>query len=285
MVIGQMIADGISIAGILIIVALGLGIIFGVMKVINMAHGDLIMIGAYTTYVFSTAMKLPFFVGLIAAFIVTALVGALIEILVIRRLYGRILETLLATYGVSLLLQQLIRMIFGPGGKSVKNPLESTLSIGSVVLPHFRLFIILFSVFLLLVVAFVIYKTRFGIQLRTVTQNREMSECLGINTSLIDTFTFAFGAGMAGIAGAVLAPLKTVSPTMGMDYLVDAFMVVVLGGVGSLTGTVIGSGVIGEANQLLTLVTTETLGKILVFILVIIVIRFKPEGLFKMERR
>lgn len=281
----QQIADGLSVAGILVIIALGLGITFGVMKVINMAHGELIMIGAYTTYVVSTVGHMPFFVGMIAAFLVSAFVGLLMELLIIKRLYGHQQETLLATFGVSIFLQQAIRMIFGPDGKSIVSPLSGVVMLGPVALPHFRLFIILFAVCMLLATAYVIFRTKFGIQFRTVSQNREMSECLGINTSRVDAYTFAFGAGMAGVAGAVLAPLKTVSPSMGLDYLVDSFMVVVLGGVGSLAGTTFGSGAMGETNQLLTTFMGETGAKILVFLLIIFVIRYRPEGLFKMERR
>jgi urea transport system permease protein len=281
----QNIVDGLSVAGILVIIALGLGITFGVMKVINMAHGELIMIGAYTAYVVCTLGKLPFFLGMIIAFFVSALVGLLMEVFIVKRLYGRPLETLLATFGISIVLQQGVRMLFGPQGKSVESPLQGILRMGHVTLPHFRLFIVLFAVCMVFVTAYIIYKTKFGLQLRTVSQNREMSECLGINTSRIDAYTFAFGSGLAGVAGAVLAPIKSVSPTMGLDYLIDSFMVVVSGGVGSLFGTSLGSVVMGETNQLLTTFMGETGAKILVFILVILLIRYKPEGLFRMERR
>lgn len=285
MEIMQQLVDGVSVAAILVIIAVGLSIIFGVMKVINMAHGELIMIGAYTTYVVYTLNGLPFFVGMLAAFVVAAFVGLFMETLVIKRLYGRPLETLLATWGISIVLQQAVRIVFGPDGKTVISPLAGALKMGQIVVPHFRLLIIVFAVSMLLLTAFIIFKTKFGMQLRTVSQNREMSECLGINTSRIDMYTFAFGAGLAGTAGAVLAPLKAVSPTMGLSYLVDAFMTVVLGGVGSLAGTALGSTVIGETNQLLTTFNSETSAKILVFLLIILVIRFKPEGLFRMERR
>jgi urea transport system permease protein len=283
--ISQQIADGISVSGILLLIALGLGIIFGVMKVINMAHGELIMIGAYTSYVVSTLMHLPFAVAMLAAFVFTAVVGALMEVLIIKRLYGRPLETLLATFGISIVLQQLVKIIFGPAGKSVESPFTGSLSIGSVYIPHLRLFIVIFAIALVLITAYVLFKTKFGMLVRTVSQNRNMSECLGINTSRVDMLTFAFGAGLTGVAGAVLAPLKNVAPTMGMDYMIDSFMTVVLGGVGSLIGTAAGSVVMGEANQLLTVFGGETGAKIIVFLLVIIVIRYKPEGLFKIERR
>lgn len=283
--IAQPFVDGLSVASILLIAALGLAITFGVMKVINMAHGELIMIGAYTTYMVSTVAELPFFVSIICAFIVSGLVGLLMEVTVIRRLYGRPLETLLATFGISIVLQQVIRIIFGTGGKSVSNPISSSIQLGPVILPYFRLFIIIVAVALVLFTVFIMFKTTFGTQLRTVSQNRQMSECLGINTTRIDMFTFAFGSGLAGIAGAVLAPIKTVSPTMGFEYLIDSFMVVVLGGIGSVSGTVLGSVIIGESNQLLSSVGSETMAKIFVFLLIIIVIRFKPEGLFKREGR
>ncbi len=281
----QLIVDGASVSGILILISLGMGIIFGVMKVINMAHGELIMIGAYTAYVVTTVGELPFAVSIVAAFAAAGLAGALMEIFIIRRLYGRQLETLLATFGVSIMLQQVVRMFFGPTGKSVMSPFEGSLQIGNVFVPYLRLFIIVIALALVLLTAFILFRTKFGMLVRTVSQNRNMSECLGIHTSRIDLLTFSFGAGLTGVAGAVLAPLKNVSPTMGMDYLIDSFMAVVLGGVGSLTGTSLGAAAMGEANQLLTLVGGETGAKILVFLIVIIVIRFRPEGLFKLERR
>ncbi|EXX86400.1 ABC transporter permease [Paenibacillus darwinianus] len=281
----QQVADGISVAGILVIIALGLGITFGVMKIINMAHGELIMIGAYVTYLVCTEGKMPFVLGMIVSFLVTALVGLLLERFVLRRLYGRPLETLLATFGISLFLQQLIRMLFGPDGKSVVSPFQGVLMIGEVAAPYFRLFIVAIAIVMVLTTAYVMHKTKFGIQLRSVSQNRDMCECLGINTSKVDAYTFGFGAGLAGLAGSILAPIKSVSPTMGLDYLIDSFMVVVLGGVGSLMGTLFGSAAMGESNQLLTTFMGETGAKIVVFLLIILVIRFKPEGLFRMERR
>lgn len=280
-IFGQPLADGLSVAAILLIAALGLAVIFGVMKVINMAHGELIMIGAYTAYLVSTVAGLPFYISIIASFFVSGLVGLLMEVIVIRRLYGRPLETILATFGISIVLQQIVKIIFGTGAKSINNPISGSIQLGTVVLPYFRLFIISVAIVLFLLTVFIMYKTKFGTQLRTVSQNRSMSECLGINTTRIDMLTFAFGSGLAGIAGAILAPMKTVSPTMGFDYLIDSFMVVVIGGIGSLFGTSLGSAIIGEANQLLSLGVSETMAKILVFVLIIVVIRFRPEGLFK----
>ena len=279
--ISQAFVDGLSVSAILLIAALGLSIIFGFMRVINMAHGELIMIGAYTTYLVSTVAELPFYIAIIASFIVSALVGVLMEVTVIRRLYGRPLETILATFGLSIILQQIIKIIFGTGAKSVTNPIPGSIQLGDIVLPHFRLFIISICIALILFTAYLLTKTKLGTKIRTVSQNRQMSECLGINTARVDMYTFAYGCGLAGIAGAVLAPLKTISPTMGFDYLIDSFMVVVIGGIGSIAGTTLGSIIIGESQQLLSTVGTETMAKILVFVLIILVIRFRPEGLFK----
>lgn len=285
MVYVQQITDGVSVAGLLFIVALGLGITFGVMKIINMAHGELITIGAYTAYFISTWGEVPFIILILAAFIVAGTVGYVMEKLVIKKLYGHPNETLLATWGVGLILQQVIRLCFGPEERSVKSPLSGKIDIGQIVIPYYRLFIIAIAIALLLFTIIIIFKTKFGMQLRSISQNREMSECLGMNTARIDTLTFAFGSGLAGIAGVILAPLKTVSPTMGLSYLVDSFMIVVLGGVGSLNGTAFGSLLIGESNQVLATFINEVAAKILVLVFIILIIRFKPEGLFRREQR
>ncbi|MBW4838231.1 urea ABC transporter permease subunit UrtB [Paenibacillus timonensis] len=283
--IAQQIADGFSVTGTVLLMTLGLAITFGVMKIINLAHGELIMVGAYTTYVINTQLHLPFVVAVISAFVVTALIGALMEMLVIRRLYGRPMETLLATFGISIVLQQMVRLVFGATNQPIESPISGTLEIGGIVIPYLRLFIIVFALALLGITALILYKTKFGMLVRTVSQNRQMSECLGINTTRIDLLTFAWGAGLTGVAGAVLAPLRNVAPTMGVDYMIDSFMTIVLGGVGSLAGTIAGSFIMGEASQLLTYFGGETGAKIIVFLIVIVLIRFKPEGLIKMESR
>lgn len=285
MAILQTAFDGLSVAATLIVVALGLAIIFGIMKVINMAHGELIMIGAYVTYLIYTVAKLPFIFAMVAAFIVSGVVGLFIELIVIKRLYGRPLETLLATFGVSIMLQQLIKIIFGPSGKPVSSPISETLMLGGIVLPYYRLFIIIVAIALTISIFWVMNKTTFGIKLRTTSENRNMSNCLGINTSRIDTLTFALGSGLAGIGGALLAPINNVVPTMGAGYLVDSFMAVVLGGVGSLGGTAFGAVIIGEGNKMLNIIANETFAKVLILLAIIVIIRFRPEGLFKMERR
>lgn len=283
--LAQPLVDGLSVTSVLIIAALGFAITCGVMNIINMAHGELVMIGAYTTYLVTTVSDLPFFIAIIVSFIVSAIIGLIMEKLVVKHLYGRPLETLLATVGISIVLQQLVKITFGTGGKSISNPISGSMEIGSVIVPYYRLFIIVFAIVLIILTVLLMFKTNFGTQLRTVSQNRQMSEVLGINTSRIDSLTFAFGSGLAGIAGAILAPIYTVSPTMGAGYLMDAFMVVVLGGVGSITGTALGSFVVGEADQIISTFSTEIVANIIVFSLIIIVIRYKPEGLLKRERR
>lgn len=283
--ISQAFANGLSVAAIFIIVSLGLAIIFGIMNVINLAHGELIMVGAYITYLTSTVGGYSFFLAIFAAFIGTGLVGLLIEISVIKRLYGRPLDTLLATFGISIMLQQIFKIIFGSGGKSITAPISNTLVIGNTTIPYYRLFIIIIAVIVLLVTLFIVYKTKLGMQLRATSQNREISESMGVNTSKIDTLTFAFGSGLAGLAGAILSPLRSVTPGMGLEYVIDAFMAIVLGGVGSLTGTALGAFVIGEGNQLFTLFSSETVARLLTFTIIIFIIRYRPEGLFKIERR
>ena len=278
--------NGISVASILLITALGLGIIFGLMKVINMAHGELIMIGAYSAYLFVTVLKQNFFVGMIAAFFITGLVGLLVELIVIKKLYGQPTETLLATFGLSIVLQQIIRSIFGPELRYVSTQFNNSINFGdSITIPVFRIFIFIMTVFMLFVTWFMFYKTSFGKKIRAITQNRDMTECLGINTSKVDTWTFAYGAGLAGLAGAIMAPIKSVSPTMGLQYLTDSFMTVVIGGVNSLAGTAIGATLVGESTTTLGWLSNEIFAKIIVFLMIIIFIRFKPEGLFSNERR
>jgi len=281
----QQFADGVSVFGALLLVSLGLAVTFGIMKIINLAHGELIMVGAYTAYAVNTVAKLPFWVAVVAAFAVTALIGAAMERFVLKNLYGRPLETLLATFGISIMLQQIVRLIFGATNKAVIAPISGTLNIGGVVIPYLRLFIIGFSIFMLLLTAFLLFRTKFGMLVRTVSQNRSMSECLGLNTGRIDLFTFAYGAGITGVAGAIVATLRNVNPTMGTEYLIDSFLAVVLGGVGTLAGTVVGSAIIGEATQMLAYFWGEIGARIIIFLIVIIVIRFRPEGIIRLESR
>ncbi|MBZ4646043.1 MAG: urea transport system permease protein [Petroclostridium sp.] len=289
--------NGISVSSVFMLAALGLAITFGLMKIINMAHGELIMIGAYVTYlvqnmfvsfVDKSLFDSYFIVAIPAAFLVTALVGYLLEITIIKRLYGRPLDSMLATWGVSLVLQQLARNIFGAPNVDVKSP--KWLNGGIVLmkdlqLPYKRLFIILLTTFCIFGVYYFLYRTGSGRRIRAVMQNRSMAESLGINTRRIDAMTFAFGSGLAGIAGCALTLLGSIGPTLGTNYIVDTFMVVVLGGVGRIIGTVAGAGAIGIGNTTFEFFTNASLGKVLVFLVVIMFLQWKPQGFFTISSR
>jgi len=280
---------GFSIVAILLIISLGLAVIFGVMRVINMAHGDFIMVGAYVAFVMQEYFKLNLFWGIPAAFLVLAGIGMTGEWGLIRQLYGRPLETLLATWGVSVVLQQGIRLIFGPELRYVRAPqlLDGDFAVpgSNLPFPYFRLFIIVLALGLLLLTYWILYRTDVGMRVRAVNQNRPMAEVLGIDTRRIDRFVFAFGSGLAGVAGTILAPIKTVSPGMGFPYAVDSYMVIVLGGVGRLVGTVAGASVIGESETVLAFLYNNVIAKLLVFTLIVLVIRVFPQGLFTLQRR
>jgi urea transport system permease protein len=287
---------GISLGSILLLVALGLAITYGLMGVINMAHGELMMIGAYATFVvqnlFRTYLPGLFDLYVLAAipvsFLVAALVGALMEKSVIRWLYGRPLETLLATWGISLILMQTVRTIFGAQNVAVENP--SWLSGGVQVLPNLtlpynRLFILLFAALVLVGVALLISRTRLGLFVRGVTQNRRMASCVGVNTARVDTYAFALGAGIAGLAGCALSQVGNVGPDLGQGYIVDSFMVVVLGGVGQLAGTVYAALGLGVVNKLLEGWQGAVLAKIIVLVLIVLFIQKRPQGIFALKGR
>lgn len=283
--LGLLIANGVNSSALLLLAALGLVIIMGHMKVVNLAHGELIMVGAYVTYYTSTVLKLPYVFSILGAFMVTGALGAAIERLVIRKLYGKASETLLATYALSLVIQQSVRFISGPELKYVNIPLDGTLEFGAVTIPYYNLLILLVAALALLSSWLLIYKTTLGKQIRAITENRTMTGCLGINTQRIDTVTFTYGTALAGLAGAMLAPIRTVSPFMGVQYLTDAFLNVVIGGLDSLLGTAVSAGIIGESITVLGGYWNDVGAKILVFFIIIILIRFKPEGLFAKEKR
>ncbi len=287
---------GVSLGSILLLVALGLAITYGLMGVINMAHGELMMIGAYATFVvqnlFRTYLPGLFDLYVLAAipvsFLVAALVGALMEKSVIRWLYGRPLETLLATWGISLILMQTVRTIFGAQNVAVENP--SWLSGGVQVLPNLtlpynRLFILLFAALVLVGVALLISRTRLGLFVRGVTQNRRMASCVGVNTARVDTYAFALGAGIAGLAGCALSQVGNVGPDLGQGYIVDSFMVVVLGGVGQLAGTVYAAMGLGVVNKLLEGWQGAVLAKIIVLVLIVLFIQKRPQGIFALKGR
>ncbi len=287
---------GASLGSILLLVALGLAITYGLMGVINMAHGELMMIGAYATYVVQNLFKqyLPglfdgyILVAIPAAFLTSALVGAVLERTVIRWLYGRPLETLLATWGISLVLMQAVRSLFGAQNVGVENP--SWMSGGvqvlpNLVLPYNRLAILVFAVLVLAGVAALIGKTRLGLFVRGVTQNRRMASCVGVNTARIDMLAFSLGAGIAGLAGCALSQVGNVGPDLGQGYIVDSFMVVVLGGVGQLAGTVYAALGLGILNKLLEGWAGAVLAKIMVLVFIVIFIQKRPQGLFAIKGR
>ena len=279
--------SGFSVVAILVIAALGLAIIFGVAGVINMAHGELIMIGAYTAAVVGK-LGGNTFAAIPVAFVVVALLGLVIERGVIQWIYDRPLETLLATWGVGIILQTVIKLVFGPELYYVGAPkiLEGGFRmIGRLPFPWYRLFLIIIAILLLVLVFYVIFKTNFGLKVRAVRRNRAISGCLGIDTARIDMTIFAFGSGLAGVAGAVLAPIKSVSTTMGFPYAVDSYMVLVLGGVGSLWGVLTGSALIGEAETVLSFIFNNVIGRLLVFLFIVIVIRIVPRGIFGYHER
>ena len=287
---------GVSLGSVLLLVALGLAITYGLMGVINMAHGELMMIGAYTTYVVQNLFRayLPgvfdayVLAAIPAAFLVSAAVGAVLERGVIRFLYGRPLETLLATWGISLVLQQAVRSTFGAQNVPVENPgwLSGGVEIMSnLVLPFNRIAIIAFAFAVLGGVALLIARTRFGLFIRGVTQNRRMASCVGVDTARIDMLAFSFGAGIAGLGGVALSQIGNVGPDLGQSYIVDSFLVVVLGGVGQLAGTVVAGLGLGVLNKLLEGVAGAVLAKIAVLVFIVIFIQRKPSGLFAMKGR
>ncbi|AJD53760.1 amino acid/amide ABC transporter membrane protein 1, HAAT family [Thalassospira xiamenensis M-5 = DSM 17429] len=287
---------GISLGSVLLLAAVGLAITFGVMGVINMAHGEMIMIGAYTTFVvqqifssvFPSGSPWSLVIAVPAAFVVAGLVGIVIERCVIRFLYGRPLETLLATWGVSLVLQQAIRSIFGATNQQVTAPdfMSGALELSSgLVLTYNRLWIILFSLIVVGGIAIVLRYTAFGLQMRAVTQNRRMAGSVGIRTGYVDALTFGLGSGIAGIAGVALSQISNVSPNLGQTYIIDSFMVVVFGGVGNLWGTVLGAFSLGIVNKFLEPAAGAVLAKIFVLIALILFIQKRPKGLFALKGR
>ncbi len=287
---------GVSLGSILLLVALGLAITYGLMGVINMAHGELMMIGAYATYLVQNLFKahLPDHFGwymvaaVPASFLVAALVGAVLERSVIRWLYGRPLETLLATWGISLVLMQGVRSLFGAQNVQVENPawLSGGVDVlSNLTLPYNRLAIIGFAVLVLAGVSLLIARTRLGLFVRGVTQNRKMAACVGVNTARVDTYAFALGSGIAGLAGCALSQVGNVGPDLGQGYIVDSFMVVVLGGVGQLAGTVYAAMGLGILNKLLEGWQGAVLAKIMVLVFIVIFIQKRPQGIFAMKGR
>jgi urea transport system permease protein len=289
--------EGVSLGSVLLLAAIGLAITFGVMGVINMAHGEMIMLGAYAAYVCQQLFRafLPpawidgyLILAVPVAFLFAGAVGVALERSVIRFLYGRPLETLLATWGVSLILQQAVRSVFGSPNKEVSNPAWMTGgfdAIGGFTITWNRLVIIVFCLVVLGVLALVLNRTRFGLHMRAVTQNRAMASVMGIRSPRIDALTFGLGSGIAGMAGVALSQIGNVSPNLGTIYIVDSFLVVVFGGVGNLMGTLVGALSLGIVNKFLEPVAGAILGKIIVLVAIILFIQRRPRGLFALRGR
>jgi len=289
--------NGLSLGSILLLVSVGLALAFGLMRVINMAHGEFIMIGAYVAYLFQQTLApvlggvepgIWFVLALPAAFLIAGALGALMEITLIRHLYGRPLDTLLATWGVGLILQQAARSLFGASNVNVSSPiwLSGGFDIGDgFLLPYKRIFMIALVIVVVVAIYYYLQYTVSGRRLRAVMQNREMASCLGVRSRWVDASTFALGTGLAGIAGVALTQIGSIGPAVGTFYIVDAFMVVVLGGVGRLPGTILAALLIGITNTLLELGTTATVGKVLVLLLIIAFLQWKPSGLATLQTR
>lgn len=283
---------GLSLGSVLVLAAIGLAITFGVIGVINMAHGELIMLGAYTTYVIQqmlpNSIGIALFLSIPAAFIVSGLTGIVIERSVIRFLYGRPLETLLATFGVSLILQQAVRSIFSPLNRSVASPawMSGSWQINPILsLTTNRITILLFSLLVFTGLYLLLKKSSIGLQVRAVSQNRTMARAMGIRAAKVDALTFGLGSGIAGIAGVALSQLTNVGPNLGQAYIIDSFMVVVFGGVGNLWGTLIGGLSLGVANKFLEPWAGAVLAKILILVFIILFIQKRPQGLFPQKGR
>lgn len=283
-------SNSLSLSSILILTALGLAITFGVMGVINMAHGDMLMLGAYTAFVVTDPryFGLNLFWAIPASFVVVGAAGYLLEVGLVRFLYGRPLDTLLATWGVGMIIQQAVNLCFGANLQPMHLPeaLEGGWTVGQLTIPIYRVFIVGITLLSLVGVYVWFYRTPFGLKIRAVVQNRPMAAALGISTRRVDSLTFAFATGLAGVAGCILAHLYNVKYNMGNDYIVQAFMVVILGGMGQLTGTIAGGGVIGSGNSIVEkLLDNTTMAKVIMLLVVIGFIMVRPSGLFVAKER
>jgi urea transport system permease protein len=286
---------GLSLGSVLLLAAIGLAITFGVMGVINMAHGEMVMLGAYTTFVVQETIRTSYpglfdyslLIAVPLAFVVAGGIGIVIERGIIRFLYGRPLETLLATWGLSLVLQQAVRTVFGPTNREVGNPswMSGAFEIGQITITYNRLWILCFTLAVFAILLAMLRFTALGLEMRAVTQNRRMAASMGIATSRVDALTFGLGSGIAGIAGVALSQIDNVSPNLGQSYIIDSFLVVVFGGVGNLWGTLVGAFTLGIANKFLEPVAGAVLGKIAILVLIILFIQKRPRGLFALKGR
>jgi urea transport system permease protein len=286
---------GLSLGSVLLLAAIGLAITFGVMGVINMAHGEMVMIGAYTTFVVQEWIRAnnpalfdySLFIAIPLAFLITGAIGVLVERVIIRHLYGRPPETLLATFGLSLILQQAVRSLFGANNREVGAPafMSGFFEVGGLSITSGRMWIIIFAMAVFAALLAVLRMTSFGLRMRAVTQNRRMASSMGIDTNRIDALAFGLGSGIAGIAGVALSQIDNVSPNLGQSYIIDSFMVVVFGGVGNLWGTLVAALSLGIANKFLEPFAGAVLGKILLLVFIILFIQKRPRGLFALKGR
>jgi urea transport system permease protein len=286
---------GLSLGSVLLLAAIGLAITFGVMGVINMAHGEMVMIGAYVTFVVQELIRAhnpalfdySLIIAIPLAFLIAGIIGILIERGIIRFLYGRPLETLLATWGLSLVLQQAVRTAFGPTNREVGAPswMSGAFEVGHITVTYSRLWIICFALAVFVALLAMLQFTRLGLEMRAVTQNRAMAASMGIRTNRVDALTFGLGSGIAGIAGVALSQIDNVSPNLGQGYIIDSFMVVVFGGVGNLWGTLVGAFTLGIANKFLEPYAGAVLAKIAILVLIILFIQKRPRGLFALRGR
>lgn len=288
-VIGQLFT-GLSIGSILLLAALGLSLTFGQMGVINMAHGEFIMAGSYTAYVVQQVISsagTSLLISLVVGFVVGGLMGVLLEVTLIRRMYHRPLDTLLVTFGVGLVLQQLARDIFGAPAVNVVAPswLTGGVEILGAVVPKTRIFILVLAIVAVAVLSFALAKTSMGRRIRAVVQNRDLAETSGISSRRTDVTTFFIGSGLAGVAGVALTLIGSTSPTIGQSYLIDAFLVVVIGGLGRLSGAVVAAFALGILNSFIEYSTTASIAKVIVFVLIVIFLQVRPQGLFVAKTR
>lgn len=281
----QQLLNGISNSSVLFLTMIGLVIIFGMMDVVNNAHGEFIMIGAYTACISVNSLHLPFALACVLAALITGLVGILIEQAVIKKLYGKVAETLLVTFALEYIIQQIVRMIFGPENQTVEVPVKGQFSVFGISVPYYNGILICMAVFVLVFTLLLFYRTSFGMQLRAITQNRDMTQCLGINVGKINMLTFGYGAALAGFSGALIAPVKSVFPGMGPAFNVDGFLVVILGGLNSIIGSFASSFVINESITVMSGYMSQVVSKLLIFVVIIVIVRFRPNGLFSSKEK
>lgn len=280
-----LIVNGMMSFSTLLMVSLGMAIICGKMKLFNLAHGELVTVGAYVSYLMLNELHQSFLISILMSFIVTFVLGVIIEKIIIKPLYSRPEETLLATFGLSLILQEGMKFLFTSIGKSVSMPMKGSVTILGAIIPTYNVWVFGITIVMFVLTIMIFYLTSLGKKIRAIGQNRDMTECLGVNTSFCDTFTFAYGCALTGVAGSLLAPLKSITPTMGTSYLLDSFMTVCVGGADSFLGTVVASLGIEESTSLIGGYTNSVLAKLLVFIVIIVLIRIRPEGIFVKEKR